>query len=166
MEFHNSIGDFLVRVEDRSVVNTECKCFTFRSKRAGLERHLNNLIVGSIDDKQSKKALFDTVIKVLSEAQIETLIDAVKNKDSENSECILLSNCDRLRTDLQASPQNVFCRLWRWPQLETDYGNNVAVRKLPFCVSKSASSLCCNPFHWSRLKYPGNYKILCMPFSN
>ena len=133
MEVECSVGGLLMNFEEHFVTGTECKCFMFRSRRAAIERRLGCLVV---------------------------LAEAVTSKDSENSECVLLSDYDPLWIELNESPQNVFCRLWRWPQLETDCGKNVVLRKLPFCPNKSSTLTCCNPYHWSRLKYPGLF--LCL----
>lgn len=116
------------------------------------------------NDTDALKSAANVLLKRLKEPALETLLAAVENKGVSASECVMLPK-DEIRIggghggtvkgQVTATPRTLCCQLWRWPELNDD-GEHV-LKRLPDCQAgdTTAESVCCNPYHWSRLITPG-----------
>ncbi|KAJ1527780.1 hypothetical protein ONE63_007733 [Megalurothrips usitatus] len=96
-------------------------------------------------------ALRNTFLKRLKDPQLETLLQAVESRGASLTSCVVL---DR-DPDQQHQPHLLCCQIWRWPELQ----QGSELRPLPMCSVASGgsgvgNSVCCNPYHWSRLCKP------------
>ena len=140
----------------------ECRCFMFRSKRSLLVKRLLKLrIVSSKNETTCEdaskddlvKSVANSLLKRLKETTLESLANAVENKGI-SSECIMLPKEGLRLGKRTVNPHVLCCQLWRWPELTGEH----MMKALPECTSSDSNSICCNPFHWSRLILPGKPK--------
>lgn len=95
-------------------------------------------------------------LKQLSDEQLEILLAAIDCQGAESTDCVILPNepvsLNTVGGHVHVSPHVLFCEIWRWPGLR---GDGALLKPLPPCTSSSATTLCVNPFHWSRVCVPG-----------
>ncbi|XP_075464230.1 mothers against decapentaplegic homolog 6-like [Ascaphus truei] len=91
------------------------------------------------------------LFKKLKDEQLEQLAEAVESKGCWECGCVWFPW--ELRVGKQAlAPQVLLCRLYRWPDLR----QAVELKRLVQCEtfwrkSSEGASVCCNPYHFSRL---------------
>ncbi|ELU06912.1 hypothetical protein CAPTEDRAFT_147083 [Capitella teleta] len=135
----------------------------FRPKRSSLvkrlwkhrvrpQHHEAGSEVESAEELELKSA-GQSLLKRLKEADLEALLAAVETRGAESTPCVWLSRAVLQLGKRKAMPHTLSCQLWRWSDLDT---NCEVMRHLP-CKSGEvdANSVCCNPFHWSRVLPPG-----------
>ncbi|CAN0088486.1 unnamed protein product [Lampetra planeri] len=105
------------------------------------------------------KALATGLLKQLSVAQLESLAAAAESRGSAESGCVPLPNGDLVLGAQRVSTLLFVCRLLRWPDLR----HPLELKRLCSCESfgraghqqqQGLETLCCNPFHLSRLCMP------------
>ena len=143
----------------------------FRSKRSGLVKRLWKLRFGSRheaaseaesgDDDMELKSAGQSLLKRLKEHELEALVSAVETRGAETTPCLLLSRSVLVQLGKRkVEPHLVCCQLWRWHDMDS-VDDNVAMKHLPSCRHPDAASdgrsgsVCCNPYHWSRVVAPG-----------
>uniref|UniRef100_UPI00358EDC01 mothers against decapentaplegic homolog 7 n=1 Tax=Myxine glutinosa TaxID=7769 RepID=UPI00358EDC01 len=100
------------------------------------------------------KAITYSVLKKMTEKQLEALAGAVESRGAAESPCVALHEAP-LRLGSQPASTLVFlCRLLRWPDLR----HHLELKRLRCCQSFGAVAAgnlrCCNPYHVSRLCVP------------
>ena len=150
---------------DETGHENECQCFMFRSRRNTLVKRLwksrptrnetqrpsENASPEAEEDSQIK-SVTQAMLKRLKEKHLEVLIQSVESKGGETTDCVLLPKGD-VRLGRRTLPPHILCcQIWRWPDLEGDH----VLKRLPCCQSSDdPTSICCNPYHWSRLAQTG-----------
>ena len=155
-------------------------CRMFRSRRSTLGRRLLRSRVGcahgndsgSSADRESeaeadlKAAANSLLTKRLKEKQLELLLEAVESRGGTQTSCVPISKGELKlgRSGRTVAPHVLCCQLFRWPDLK--HGNEL--KRLTFCCESSrqndeetSGTVCCNPYHISRLCRPGNTHIWC-----
>lgn len=108
--------------------------------------------------EQELKSATYSLLKRLKEKALDTLLEAVESRGGMPSDCVMVSGTELRLGGHVASPQLLVCKLYRWSDLQ-----HTAQLK-PLCECKSfgaldSPSVCCNPYHYSRLCGPG--KSIC-----
>lgn len=136
----------------------ECSCFMFRSKRSNLVKRLWKLRVekneSSREDENSSdvtKSVAHSMLKRLREPQLDSLLKSIEGRGLVSTECVMIPK-ELLRLGKRTvRPHVLCCQLWRWPELNGEH----AMKRLHECKSANdTTSICCNPYHWSRLILP------------
>lgn len=104
--------------------------------------------------EQELKSATYSLLKRLKEKALDTLLEAVESRGGMPSDCVMVSRTELRLGGHVASPQLLVCKLYRWSDLQ-----HTAQLK-PLCECKSfgaldSPSVCCNPYHYSRLCGPG-----------
>ncbi|XP_069506288.1 mothers against decapentaplegic homolog 6-like [Ambystoma mexicanum] len=138
----------------------------FRSRRWGLVRRLwrhrctptpgsRGQTEGPEETLNALKASAHNLFKRLRDEELEVLVQALASRGRWDVGCIWGSRSE-LRLGKQAvAPQVLLCRLYRWPDLRHAW----ELKRLCFCEAfwrraGEGASLCCNPYHYSRLCNP------------
>ncbi|XP_060932643.1 mothers against decapentaplegic homolog 6b [Limanda limanda] len=103
-------------------------------------------------DPELKSATY-SLLKRLKERALDTLLEAVESRGGMPSDCVLLPRTELRLGGRGASPQLLVCKLYRWSDLQ----HSAQLKPLCECESFGASdgpSVCCNPYHYSRLCGP------------
>nr|XP_061825474.1 mothers against decapentaplegic homolog 6-like [Nerophis lumbriciformis] len=104
--------------------------------------------------EEDVKLAAHTLLKKLKEKALDTLLEAVESRGGLPSDCVMVS-----RTELRpggghvSSPQLLVCRLYRWSDLQ----HPAQLKALCECKSfggADSPTVCCNPYHYSRLCGP------------
>ncbi|KAM7414654.1 hypothetical protein PAMA_019463 [Pampus argenteus] len=103
--------------------------------------------------EQELKSATYSLLKRLKERALDTLLEAVESRGGMPSDCVMVSQTELRLGGHVASPQLLVCKLYRWSDLQ-----HTAQLK-PLCECKSfgapdCPSVCCNPYHYSRLCGP------------
>ncbi|XP_034443892.1 mothers against decapentaplegic homolog 6b [Hippoglossus hippoglossus] len=103
-------------------------------------------------DQELKSATY-SLLKRLKERALDTLLEAVESRGGMPSDCVMLSRTELRLGGHVASPQLLVCKLYRWSDLQH------SAQLKPLCECKSfgaldGPSVCCNPYHYSRLCGP------------
>ncbi|GLV44683.1 Mothers against dpp [Carabus blaptoides fortunei] len=118
------------------------------------------------DDKWCEKAVKSLVKKLKKTGALEELERAISTQNS-NTKCVTIP---RVRpptdsgTNLQQAhrkglPHVIYCRLWRWPDLQSHH----ELRPLDNCEYAFAlkrDEVCVNPYHYNRIESPALPAIL------
>ncbi|XP_076854506.1 mothers against decapentaplegic homolog 6a [Brachyhypopomus gauderio] len=89
-------------------------------------------------------------LKKLKEKSLDVLLEAVESKGGVPGDCVTVPQTDLQIGGQTASPQYLLCRLFRWPDLPL----TTQLKALCHCRSlqePKAHTMCCNPYHYSRL---------------
>jgi len=151
--------------------------FMFRPRRNALVKRLwrqQQQVGGGGVTGGSVKAAAHALFKRLSDDQLAALVDAVDAANAKSSPCLHLDP-DTLNKSCQEAAHVILCRIFRWPELD---GSGQLKRVISLCTSSTSSSsssstsssdstsICCNPYHWSRLSpsdaAPVSYSRLLM----
>ncbi|CAL9697467.1 unnamed protein product [Knipowitschia caucasica] len=103
--------------------------------------------------EQELKAAAHCLLKRLKERALDTLLEAVESRGSVPSECVMVSRTDVRLAGHAASPLLLVCKLYRWADLQ----HQAQLKPLCECTSfgiQDCPSVCCNPYHYSRLCGP------------
>ncbi|XP_029431230.1 mothers against decapentaplegic homolog 6 [Rhinatrema bivittatum] len=98
-------------------------------------------------EQQELRAL----LRRLKERTLRALLEAVEGRGAPAGGCLFLP-----RGGLPAPPHLLLCRLFRWPELQ----HPAQLKALSGCQShgqageQEGASVCCNPYHYSRLCGP------------
>ena len=156
----------------------DCPCFMFRFRRTNLVKRLwkarvtnqhegqcsdeasDDAVAAAAADELELKSVAHSLLKRLKEKQLGVLIQAVESRGGDTTECLLLPRGDLHLGRRSVAPHVLCCRIWRWPDLQADY----LLKRTPCCTAAGdPSSVCCNPYHWSRLNLPGMYPFPLPP---
>ncbi|XP_008586374.1 PREDICTED: mothers against decapentaplegic homolog 6-like, partial [Galeopterus variegatus] len=95
-----------------------------------------------------------SLLKRLKERSLDTLLEAVESRGGVPGGCVLVPRADLRLGGQPAPPQLLLGRLFRWPDLQ----HAVELKPLCGCHSFAAAAdgptVCCNPYHFSRLCGP------------
>lgn len=108
-------------------------------------------------EEELKTATY-SLLKRLKEKALDALLEAVESRGGMPSDCVVISRTELRLGGHVAPPQLLICKLYRWSDLQHP------AQLKPLCECKSFGTLdsptvCCNPYHYSRLCGPG--KTLC-----
>lgn len=105
--------------------------------------------------EQELKTVTYSLLKRLKERSLDTLLEAVESRGGVPGACVLVPRADLRLGGQPAPPQLLLGRLFRWPDLQ----HAVELKPLCGCHSFAAApdgpTVCCNPYHFSRLCGPG-----------
>lgn len=105
--------------------------------------------------EQELKTVTYSLLKRLKERSLDTLLEAVESRGGVPGGCVLVPRADLRLGGQPAPPQLLLGRLFRWPDLQ----HAVELKPLCGCHSFTAAAdgptVCCNPYHFSRLCGPG-----------
>lgn len=155
-------------LDEKSKETEPCQCFMFRSRRSTLVKRLWKSRISQNETSCSTESAEDlevksvahSVLKRLKEKSLEVLVQSVESKGGETTECVLLPKGDLRLGKRTAAPHVLCCQIWRWPDLEGD----LLLKRLPCCLpTDDPTSICCNPYHWSRLVLPGKPSLKPTP---
>lgn len=111
---------------------------------------------GDEESDWAKKAV-DSLMKKLKKKKgvLEDLTRAIQDKDP-NSKCVTIqrSSDGRLQVSHKKGlPHVIYCRVWRWPDLQSHHElKSVETCRYPF--SSKQSEICINPYHYRRIETP------------
>jgi hypothetical protein len=97
-----------------------------------------------------------SLVKKLKRPQLQELEKVLSHKGAMASNCIALRRV--LEEDKQKSlrhrlPHLVYCRIWRWPDLQNHHElRPIVTCKFSFIYKKD--EICVNPFHYIRVEKP------------
>ncbi|XP_061036139.1 mothers against decapentaplegic homolog 6 isoform X3 [Eubalaena glacialis] len=104
--------------------------------------------------EQELKTVTYSLLKRLKERSLDTLLEAVESRGGVPGGCVLVPRADLRLGGQLAPPQLLLGRLFRWPDLQ----HAVELKPLCGCHSFAAAAdgptVCCNPYHFSRLCGP------------
>ncbi|XP_006831573.1 PREDICTED: mothers against decapentaplegic homolog 6 [Chrysochloris asiatica] len=104
--------------------------------------------------EQELKTVTYSLLKRLKERSLDTLLEAVESRGGVPGGCVLVPRTDLRLGGQPAPPQLLLGRLFRWPDLQ----HAVELKPLCGCHSFAATAdgptVCCNPYHFSRLCGP------------
>lgn len=104
--------------------------------------------------EQELKTVTYSLLKRLKERSLDTLLEAVESRGGVPGGCVLVPRGDLRLGGQPAPPQLLLGRLFRWPDLQ----HAVELKPLCGCHSFAAAAdgptVCCNPYHFSRLCGP------------
>lgn len=104
--------------------------------------------------EQELKAATYSLLKRLKEKALDSLLEAVESRGGVPSDCVMVSRTEVKLGGHVASPPLLVCRLYRWAELQ----HPAQLKALCECKSFGAPdslTVCCNPYHYSRLCGPG-----------
>lgn len=104
--------------------------------------------------EQELKSATYSLLKRLKEKSLDTLLEAVESRGGMPSDCVMVSRTELRMGGHVAPPELLVCKLYRWSDLQHP------AQLKPLCECKSFGTLdsqtvCCNPYHYSRLCGPG-----------
>uniref|UniRef100_G3NN03 Mothers against decapentaplegic homolog n=1 Tax=Gasterosteus aculeatus aculeatus TaxID=481459 RepID=G3NN03_GASAC len=106
----------------------------------------------SVLEQELKSATY-SLLKRLKERALDTLLEAVESRGGMPSDCVMIPRTELRLGGHVASPQLLVCKLYRWSDLQ------LSAQLKPLCECRSfgaldGPTLCCNPYHYSRLCGP------------
>lgn len=118
---------------------------------------------GSAEDKWSEKAVRSLVKKLKKSGALEELEAALSSQNS-HTKCVTIprlkpgDNClnGQIRKGI---PHVVYCRLWRWPQLQSQHELK-PVDHCEFAYHLKKEEVCINPYHYNKIDAPALPAIL------
>uniref|UniRef100_A0AAQ4Q697 Mothers against decapentaplegic homolog n=1 Tax=Gasterosteus aculeatus aculeatus TaxID=481459 RepID=A0AAQ4Q697_GASAC len=106
----------------------------------------------SVLEQELKSATY-SLLKRLKERALDTFLEAVESRGGMPSDCVMIPRTELRLGGHVASPQLLVCKLYRWSDLQ------LSAQLKPLCECRSfgaldGPTLCCNPYHYSRLCGP------------
>ncbi|KAM9807838.1 mothers against decapentaplegic homolog 6b [Neosynchiropus ocellatus] len=103
--------------------------------------------------EQELKSATYCLLKKLKEKALDTLLEAVESRGGMPSDCVMVPRAELRLGGQVASPALLVCKLYRWSDLHS------SAQLKPLCECKSfvgldSPTVCCNPYHYSRLCGP------------
>lgn len=72
--------------------------------------------------------------------------------------CVCRSLDGRLQVSQRKGlPHVIYCRLWRWPDLQTHHELH-ALEHCEYAFQLKRDEVCVNPYHYQRVETPGNIR--------
>ena len=109
----------------------------------------------TFEPDQDFKSAAHSFLKKLKDQQLELLLEAVEGKGGTQTNCVLFPKGEiRLGRGRTILPHVLCCQLYRWPDLR----HAAELKRLQYCCQNdddASGTVCCNPYHLSRLCRPG-----------
>lgn len=104
--------------------------------------------------EQELKSATYSLLKRLKEKSLDSLLEAVESRGGMPSDCVMIPRTELTLGGHAAPPELLVCKLYRWSDLQHP------AQLKPLCECKSfgtvdSQTVCCNPYHYSRLCGPG-----------
>ncbi|CAF1954984.1 unnamed protein product [Rotaria magnacalcarata] len=131
-----------------------------------LLQHRINIQLNSNEDKWSEKAIKGLIKRLTKTSMIDDLQTALATKTS-HTRCVTIPSdaqnklvepnpSTTVRSAFSdATPIVAFCRIWRWPDLNT-YLELRPVDTCPYAFQHEKDQICVNPYHYERVVAPCN----------
>lgn len=113
---------------------------------------------GEGEDKWSEKAVKSLVKKLKKTNGLEELEKAITSQDP-NTKCITIPRNLEGRLHRKGLPHVIYCRLWRWPELQSHHELR-AIETCAYAFALKRDDVCVNPYHYSRIEPPALPAIL------
>ncbi|XP_022115891.1 mothers against decapentaplegic homolog 3 [Pieris rapae] len=115
------------------------------------------------EDKWSEKAVKSLVKKLKKTGAIEELEKALSNQ-SGHTKCVTIPRVKPNDNILNGQyrkglPHVVYCRLWRWPQLQSQHELK-PVDHCEYAYQLKKDEVCVNPYHYNKIDSPALPPIL------
>lgn len=110
---------------------------------------------GEGEEKWSEKAVKSLVKKLKKSGGLEELEKAVSSQSS-STKCITIPRSldGRLQVSQRKGlPHVIYCRLWRWPDLQTHHELH-ALERCEYAFQLKRDEVCINPYHYQRVETP------------
>lgn len=112
----------------------------------------------TFEPDQDFKSAAHSFLKKLKDHQLELLLEAVEGRGNAQTSCVLFPKGEiRLGRGRTVLPHVLCCQLYRWPDLRHD----AQLKRLQYCCQThkekdpdASGTVCCNPYHLSRLCRP------------
>uniref|UniRef100_A0A336LKU2 Mothers against decapentaplegic homolog n=1 Tax=Culicoides sonorensis TaxID=179676 RepID=A0A336LKU2_CULSO len=109
----------------------------------------------SVEGKWSEKAVKSLVKKLKKSDLLDELERAISTQNS-NTKCITIprnrtNNGDNGTTHRKGLPHVIYCRLWRWPDLQSNQELK-ALDHCEFAYHKRKDEICINPYHYMKIE--------------
>ncbi|XP_076041066.1 smad on X protein [Oratosquilla oratoria] len=116
---------------------------------------------GEGEDKWSEKAVKSLVKKLKKSGGLDELETAISSEDP-TTRCITIPRS--LDGRLQVShrkglPHVIYCRLWRWPELQSHHELR-AIEQCGYAFVLKKDEVCVNPYHYTKIEAPALPAIL------
>ncbi|XP_023938122.1 mothers against decapentaplegic homolog 3 isoform X1 [Bicyclus anynana] len=117
----------------------------------------------SAEDKWSEKAVKSLVKKLRKSGAIEELEKALSNQTS-HTKCVTIPRVKPNDNVINGQyrkglPHVVYCRLWRWPQLQSQHELK-PVDHCEYAYQLKKDEVCINPYHYNKIDSPALPPIL------
>lgn len=112
--------------------------------------------------EQELKAVTYSLLKRLKERSLDSLLEAVESRGGMPGGCVLVARTEVRLGGLAAPPHLLLGKLFRWPDLQ----HPAELKPLCECQSFGVAdgpTVCCNPYHFSRLCGPGEQRRVGSP---
>uniref|UniRef100_A0A8D9EL71 Mothers against decapentaplegic homolog n=1 Tax=Cacopsylla melanoneura TaxID=428564 RepID=A0A8D9EL71_9HEMI len=121
---------------------------------------------GDGEDKYCEKAVKSLVKKLKKSNGLDELEKAITTQDP-NTKCVTIPSVRTDKgTDLgnrsKGLPHVIYCRLWRWPTLQS-HNELRSIESCTFGYSLKRDQVCVNPYHYQRLHTPGSLPAIMVP---
>ncbi|XP_077285060.1 smad on X protein [Arctopsyche grandis] len=105
---------------------------------------------GDAEDKWSEKAVRSLVKKLRRSGALDELERAVATQDP-NTKCVTVPRVkpEALGAHRKGLPHVIYCRLWRWPHLQSQHELR-PLDNCEFAYQLKKEEVCINPYHYSR----------------
>ncbi|XP_046974752.1 mothers against decapentaplegic homolog 3 [Vanessa cardui] len=115
------------------------------------------------EDKWSEKAVKSLVKKLKRSGAIEELEKALSNQNS-HTKCVTIPRVKPNDNVINGQyrkglPHVVYCRLWRWPQLQSQHELK-PVDHCEYAYQLKKDEVCVNPYHYNKIDSPALPPIL------
>lgn len=100
------------------------------------------------------KSVTYALLKRLKERALDTLLEAVESRGAVPGGCVLVPRADLRLGGRPAPPQLLLGRLFRWPDLQHVLELKALCGCYSFAAAADGPTVCCNPYHFSRLCGP------------
>nr|CAH0106041.1 unnamed protein product [Daphnia galeata] len=110
---------------------------------------------GEGEEKWSEKAVKSLVKKLKKSGGLDELEKAVTSQSS-STKCITIPRSldGRLQVSQRKGlPHVIYCRLWRWPDLQTHHELH-ALENCEYAFQLKRDEVCVNPYHYQRVETP------------
>ena len=138
----------------------ESQWFMFRTRRSLVKRLWKSRFRAQDEtnsapetpEEEETKSAFNSMLKRLKEKQLDILVQSVESNGGESTDCVLLPRPELRLGRRVVAPHVLCCQVWRWP----DLSDPTELKRLSNCTAAyEQTSICCNPYHWSRIIIPG-----------
>ncbi|CAB3262074.1 unnamed protein product [Arctia plantaginis] len=115
------------------------------------------------EDKWSEKAVKSLVKKLKKSGALEELEKAISSQNS-HTKCVTIPRVKPNENVLNGQyrkglPHVVYCRLWRWPQLQSQHELK-PVDHCEYAYQLKKDEVCINPYHYNKIDSPALPPIL------
>lgn len=117
----------------------------------------------SIEGKWSEKAVKSLVKKLKKSGALEELEKAISTHNC-NTKCVTIPRARPLNGDngvahRKGLPHVIYCRLWRWPDLQSQ-NELKSLDHCEFGYQLKKDEVCINPYHYTKIEQPLAYVLV------